>query len=270
MSRENLHESWLAAFEARMKPVGGIPQVLQKLYGPGSAKEQVRKTFSPAQVACAALEYAADVGCVAPDHPIVVEFLAWNVEFCQLVLGNEEAWQSKYAMPNAQRSLVYGVLAFSKSILRNQELDETLLAASRQDAMVAFAEASGEHWEGISQSQYLFSIQFCLLEPDLREAMKMLNCGREFDWTIQWHGWLAKFIDSLSACGAPPLTDATAVGHFDQCFDKVRNPSFKRNEEMKISRALLSLQLAALRRKWIDGASLKGAWGDVLVSIANP
>ena len=270
MPRQRLHASWLESFESRMDPVRGIPKVLQRLYGPGSVEEQIRKTFSPGATASSALEYALDVGCVAPDHPMVAHFLAWSLDFCTQVLRNDEAWRSKYAMPDAQRSTVRGVLALSRAILENQDIDAELLAAGRQDAVAAFADAFGDHWEGISQSQYLFSVQFCLLEPDPTKATTLLDCGRGFAETRRWHDWLATLVGNLTESGTGPLTDATAIEHFDRRFDELRNPAFKRVEDMRISRALQCVQLAALRRKWIEGAPLKGSWREVLLSISNP
>ncbi|HSY29498.1 MAG TPA: hypothetical protein VK832_18450, partial [Burkholderiaceae bacterium] len=207
-------------------------------------------------------------------HPYVRDFLCWIIEFAELALADTRRWDSQYRRPNAARSVLYGVLALATAMRDDAALNTALLVAGRQDAMEAFKEANGADWEHVSQSEYLLSIQYCLMEGDLSAAKQMLDCKRKFIWTQQWHDWLAQFISNATLINAPPLSDANAVQEFDACFDRIRDPNFKHSKEkgkmMSGSRALLSLHLAILRHMWIEGGSLAGNWRTILTSISRP
>jgi hypothetical protein len=262
--------AWRTSIEERMDPVLGLPAVHAEY--PARNLERVTKTTMPGGTAGDAFGYAIDIGCVEPDHPYVRDFLAWTIEMGETMRGDARRWETQWAvLRHEERSLLYGILALAYAMRDDAAPDRTLLTSSRTDAMEAYKEAKGWMWAD-SQSHYLSSVQFCLIEGDVAAAVQMLKCKRRFIWTRDWYEWLVGFVGNIVAAGGGPLTSSAAISAFDELFDRVRNPKFKKSKEkgqdMLISRSLLRIHLAILRHKYIDGGPVADCWREILQSIS--
>ena len=264
--------AWQDSLKERMDPKLGLPAVHAKY--PTNIDENVKKTKSPGATAAYAFEYVIDIGCVDPDHPYVGDFLGWTIQMAETMLADARRWESQWAVLRpAKHSLLTGVLALAYGMREDKEPDATLLDISRQDAIQAFDEARGKTWMAPdAQAEYLRSVQFCLLGGDVSSAAQMLRGKRRFGWTQHWHDPLAAVIRNLEATDGKRVTDTDVINAFDKLFDFVRAPKYQRSKEkgetMGSPRALIRLQLATIRHKFVDGLPVAGCWRQILKSIS--
>jgi hypothetical protein len=271
MAAVSWNAAWRAWFEESMAHEHGLRPVHAKY--PERITEKVTQTKLPGITAENAFSYAIDIGCVEPEHPYVRDFLAWTIQMSEAMLGDTPRWVTQWTvLMHAKRRLVRAVLALAHGMRDNAEPDAALLKATRDDAMTAFDEATGENWDEGAQSDYLGSIQLCLMEGEVTIAAQMLRCNRRFAPTQEWYDWLAGLVANIAASGNGRLTDAAAIQAFDGLFDLVREPRYKsrrgKGQYMVISRSFLRLQLAILRHKYIEDGPVAGCWGQILQSIA--
>jgi len=272
MSKVNLQTEWRLSIEKRMSPVDGIPPV-HATY-PAKIPALLEQSVIPGVSVCRPFDFAVDIACGQPGHSYIRDFLGWTIEAAELALADERQWNGRWAESlHDQRSLIYGVLALAKAMRDDTSPDLELLRASRDDSMAHLdANSSGPSWDNITQSHHLRAIQFCLIEGDAQTARHMLDCGRSFGLTRKWHDWLKSFLYDINNAGNVPLKSKAGAAHFDSFFDAVRQPQFRpgkgMGEAMNGSLPLHRLQLALLRRVWIEGLSIAGGWQDVLASIS--
>ena len=268
--------SWQAAwrdwFEEGMAHEHGLPALHAKY--PTKIDENVTKTTLPGATAAYAFEYVIDIGCVDPDHPYVSDFLGWTIQMAEAMLANTSRWETRWAVLRpGQHSLLTGVLALAYGMRDENEPDATLLDISRQDAILAFDEARGKTWMAPNaQAEYLRSVQFCLVGGGVSSAAQMLRGKRRFGWTQHWYDLLAALIQNLEATDGQRVTQTDVISAFDKLFDTVRAPKYQRNKDkgkgMGSPRALIRLQLAIIRHKYIHGRPVAGCWRDILKSIS--
>jgi hypothetical protein len=268
--------TWRAAWEALLEKDMADEHRLRPLHAKyrGRIAENVAKTTLPGTTVATAFGYVVDIGCVDPDHPYVRDFLTWTIDMGEAIRGDAERWKTRWAvLGHAQRSRLNGVLALAYGLRNDSAPDPVRLKASRDDAMVAYAETKGKNWDERDQSEYLVAIQFCLIGGDVSVAREMSGVKRKFGLTRQWHDWLATFVAHIEAAANGRVTDAAVVNAFDEFFDRVRDPRFKRVKEkgkwMSVSLPLLRIQLAILRHKYIYGGAVAGCWSQILRSIAK-
>lgn len=266
--------------------LAGYPGILEQIKRKGGCFVDWHLLHLPQGPAERNLDSALHIGCVFPTHPYYAIFLAWANEGADRALSDPRfaidpevtrgvvGWKVEGVYPG-NHGATLAAARLARALQGNSELDAaSLLLACDEIAESALAGGS-KMWDYIAQSEYLRCIRLSLVAGDVEKAQFFLkNIRRKFKHTFEHQAWLQALVNAISESGGKAPNEAAAQ-HFQQFFDKVREPDYKlpSNQPGGINLfanlSLLRLELAIIQQRYLMAQPLAGNWSQVLALISQ-
>lgn len=277
---------WTAQVKERLEAKDGYPGIMKWVAEKGGRFSTWHKVGMPASQPEEDLDSVVYIGCIFPAHPYAVQFLSWANEGADRALSDPRfaidpevtrgvvGWKVEGVYPG-NHGATLAAARLARALQGNSELDAaSLLLACDEIAESALAGGS-KMWDYIAQSEYLRCIRLSLVAGDVEKAQFFLkNIRRKFKHTFEHQAWLQALVNAISESGGKAPNEAAAQ-HFQQFFDKVREPDYKlpSNQPGGINLfanlSLLRLELAIIQQRYLMAQPLAGNWSQVLALISQ-
>jgi hypothetical protein len=272
----SLQAKWRQHFQQNLLPEGW-GDVIEKIERNGLFSNW-RRISDPGGFAETYLGFAVEVSCGDLEHPYAEKFLQYATEITNRALDETDRWQETgdWGNPDGWPGRLRGTLLRAKEFVNALRCNVDPNPASLVEAAQLILSESRAHssklWTEVEQSIYLSAIELLLIAGDIPAAGEAFKWRRSFQLTRPYYDWLKALTTAIPFDELP--IDPKLQLHFDDLFDKVRDPSWgfsKPGESGCIveDHNILRIQLALIKQRILFRQPIAGHWSDVIRLIAE-